>query len=188
FALEVVSAARTPRACPKPLEIDITDRGNPLRMRAVAHCPVGGWSELYTVRARVSAPVVVAAVAVPSGQPLAAGDLAIDRRELPGAMDEVFADPAALIGQASRRALRAGQLIERRSVADAVLVRRGAQISIVARNAGVIVMVAGQAEGNGRRGEVINVRNVATGKVIRARITGPNEVEPVAIATSQSPD
>jgi flagellar basal body P-ring formation protein FlgA len=188
FSMEVVSAARTPRSCPKPVEVDIGDRSNPLRMRAVARCPAGNWSEQYTVRARVIARVVVAAGAIASGRALDMNDLALERRELTGTLDNVFSDPAELAGQASRRALRAGQVVDRRSVAEAVLVRRGSEVSIVARNEGIVVTTAGQAEGNGRRGETISVRNVATGKVIRARVTGPNEVEPAGIATSQSPD
>ncbi|WP_373663900.1 flagellar basal body P-ring formation chaperone FlgA [Uliginosibacterium sp. sgz301328] len=184
FTFEVVSAARTPRACAKPFEITLADRRTPARMRAIAHCPDGNWAETYTVRARVNARVVVAAGSIPSGRAIQPNDLALERRELTGTFDDVFSDPAELNGQASRRALRAGQIVDRRAVAEAVLVRRGADVSIVARNSGIVVTTAGQAEGNGRLGEIISVRNAATGKVIRARVTGTNEVEPATIATT----
>lgn len=188
--VDAVSSARVPRSCAGPasrVAVDALDTRHPSRMRFVARCASEEWSEPYTVRAEVSALVLVAALPVKSGTPLAANDVRLERRLL-GAIDQALSDPAAVIGSASRRALRVGQPVDRRLLAEAVLVRRGAPVSIVARNGDVVVTVAGLATEAGRRGELIDVRNSATGKHIRARITGSNEVEPASIVTSHSPD
>lgn len=185
FSIEVSSSPPKAQPCATAPRVEPADTQFPSRMRFVAHCAATGWSETYTVRAEVSAQVVVAATQLNSGQPIGADDLRLERRTLVNLQD-ALSDPAALIGMASRRALRPGQLVERRALAPAVLVRRGATVTIVARNQGILVSSVGEATETGRRDDVIGVRNSATGRVIRARVTGANEVEPVGIV--QSPD
>jgi flagella basal body P-ring formation protein FlgA len=190
IVVSAVSSARAPRSCAGPaaqLVVDALDTQYASRLRFVARCPSQDWSEPYTVRAEISARVLVAAQPIKAGAPLTADDLRLERRVL-GAIGEALSDPAAAIGSASRRALRAGQTVDRRVLSAALLVRRGATVSIVARNAGIVVTMAGQASAAGRRGELIDVRNSATGKHIRARITGLNEVEPAGEVISQLPD
>lgn len=185
FTVEAVASVPKTQVCAKPVSIEASDTQYPSRMRFIAHCVVGNWSETYTARAEISAQVVVAAAQLNSGQPITADDLRLERRTVANLQD-VLSDPAALVGMASRRALRAGQVVDRRALAAAVLVRRGATVSIVARNQGILVSSTGQALETGHRDDVIGVRNSATGKQIRARVTGENEVEPVGIV--QSPD
>jgi flagella basal body P-ring formation protein FlgA len=60
-------------------------------------------------------------------------------------------------------------------------VKRNAKVTIIARNAGVEVHVAAEALQAGKRGEVISVKNSANGNVIRARVIGPDTVEPLDI-------
>lgn len=185
FTVEVSGNPPKAQPCAKAVTVEPADTRFPSRMRFVASCAAAGWSETYTVRAEVSAQVVVAASALNSGQPIAADDLRLERRTLVSLQD-ALSDPAQLVGMASRRALRPGQVLERRALAPAVLVRRGASVTIVARNQGILVSSVGEATETGRRDDVIGVRNSATGRVIRARVTGMNEVEPVGIV--QSPD
>lgn len=185
FTVEVVGTPTKAQPCAKAMTVEPADTQFPSRMRFVASCAAAGWSETYTVRAEVSARVVVAASQLNSGQPIGADDLRLERRTLVNLAD-ALSDPAALVGMASRRALRPGQPVDRRALAPAVLVRRGASVTIVARNQGILVSSTGEATEAGRRDDVIGVRNSATGRVIRARVTGANEVEPVGIV--QSPD
>lgn len=185
FTIEMSGSPTRAQSCPKATAVEPADTQFPSRMRFVASCAAAGWSETYTVRAEVSALVVVAASQLNSGQAIGADDLRLERRTLVSLQDAV-SDPAPLVGMASRRALRPGQLVDRRVLAPAVLVRRGATVTIVARNQGILVSSVGEATEAGHRDDVIGVRNSATGRVIRARVTGANEVEPLAIP--HSPD
>lgn len=190
FVVAAVGSARSPRGCPgaaAQLAVEALDTQHASRMRFVARCASEDWSEPYTVRAEVSALVVIAAAAVKAGSALGKDDLVLERRVLFGSIDEALSDPAAVVGQASRRALRPGQAVDRRMLAEALLVRRGAPVSIVARHTDIVVSVAGQATEAGRRGDIIDVRNAATGTHIRARVIGVDEVEP-AMLTPHSPD
>lgn len=186
LVLEVVSTQRPSGVCAELPTIAATDTRHVARMRFTATCASGNWREEYTVRGELSALVVVAATRVAANEPITEDALRMERRNLPNPR-EALSDPAAVVGQASRRALQPGQLVERRTLAPAVLVRRGATVRIVARNGGIVATSEGQATATGHRDDIIGVRNTSTGRLIRARVTGIDEVEPASIGTPQPP-
>lgn len=196
FELHLATPGATPPApCAQPLTVEPADTRYLSRMRFSVACPASanaanvanaaGWRRDWIVRAEVSALVVVAAADVPANRPLAEAELAMERRKLTELADALPA-PDAAVGQASTRPLRSGQPVLARFLAQPMLVRRGESVTIVARNAGIEVQVAGEAVEPGRRGEVIKVRNASTGKVIRARVVDSGVVEPEGIAGSSA--
>ncbi|WP_170942928.1 flagellar basal body P-ring formation chaperone FlgA [Candidatus Dactylopiibacterium carminicum] len=181
----VPPTGRTPKTCATPPEISALDTRQISRMRFALACTSGNWREEYLVRGALSARVLVAATRIEARRPLTEDDVKLERRDLPNPAETV-ADVEELAGQASRRALQPGQVINRRTLAPALLVRRGANVRIMARNGNIAVAAAGQAVDNGHQGETISVRNLTSGKLIRARVVGIDEVEP-ADAMPQSP-
>lgn len=179
--LQVAPARRAPPVCDGTPRVEATDTRHPSRMRFAAICP-GHDDERteFVVRASLSAQVVVTTTAISAGRPINATEVTLERRSI-GASDAPTADLDAVIGQSSRRALRSGQTVDTDSLSAPVLVRRGAAVRIVARNGQVLVTAAGEALAAGRNGDLIEVRNTATGKVIHARVTGRNEVAPADI-------
>ena len=170
--------------CAEALTVDALDTRTPQRLRFAVVCPgPQGWQREWTVRATVSAQVVVAARDVPANQPLAADDLAIERRRLTDLAGAVTL-PEDAIGQSSSRTLRSGQALHARWLAAPVLVRRGDAVTILARNAGIEVRASGEALEPGRQRQVVRVRNATTGKVIRARVLEEGLVEPEVIVGS----
>ena len=115
--------------------------------------------------------------ALPANQPLAAADLALERRDV-SAVRDALSDIDAVEGLSGRRALKAGQVVQKGLLIEPLLVKRGALVRIVARTGPVEVSASGEALDAGRRGEIVRVRNVNTGKVIRARVAGDALVEP----------
>lgn len=153
-------------------------------MRFAVSCH--GEKRTVIVRATIAADVVVAAQDVRAGQPIDAAALTLVRRDVttaPGALTNI----EDVAGKTSRRALRAGQLIDRRWLNESILVKRNSEVTIVARNTGVEVHVTAQALQSGRRGEVISVKNSRNGTVIRARVIAENTVEPVEIPFGETP-
>ncbi|MFC4308142.1 flagellar basal body P-ring formation chaperone FlgA [Steroidobacter flavus] len=164
--------------CPDDANIETIDVRHPSRMRFAAIC--NGEKREVVVRATIAANVVVSAEDLKAGTPIDASSLKLERRDVtatPGAVTNI--DEVA--GKTSRRAMRAGQLVDRRWLNESVLVKRNGKVTIIARNAGVEVHVAAEALQNGRRGEVISVKNSANGTVLRARVIGPDAVEPLEI-------
>lgn len=188
FRLEAQPRDGSPatRACARAVQIETLSDRHPARMRFAAVCNAEpAWRTEYVVRAAVSAQVLVARVDIPAHQPIAAEQLELRRRDLSVPLAAVsYVEEAE--GLASRRALRSGQIVDRRWLIQPLLVRRGERISIVAHSAGVQANVAGIAMDDARRGETLRVRNVASGKIIRTRVIGKGAVEPISMSNSSA--
>jgi flagella basal body P-ring formation protein FlgA len=176
--LTVVSARPAP-PCSAPVEVEAVDTRQYARMRFVARCPVApGWRHDFVVRARVSAVVAVTAAPVKAGEVLGEEHVTLERRDVT-IMNDAIGAPEAVLGQTSRRSLRAGEVLRANGLAAPILVKRGDQVLMVARQEGIEVSMAGEALDAGARGAVVRVRNTASGQVVRMRVASPGTVEPV---------
>jgi flagella basal body P-ring formation protein FlgA len=181
FELALVAARPAP-PCAQPLEIEPLDTRQLARMRFAVRCPAGdGWRLEYVVRAHVSAMVAVAASPVAAGETLTDAAVTLERRDITLVPDAV-GDPQAVVGQSSRRMLRAGDILRSGQLAAPVLVKRGDQVVMLARRDGVEVSTSGEALDSGARGAVVRVRNGGSGQVVRMRVTAAGTVEPVDMA------
>lgn len=173
--------------CPRTVRVEPLDTRYPTRMRFVAACPgTEGGRQEFVARADLTAEVLVAATALPAGRPISAADLAVERRDV-GTAPDALSDPEAVVGQTSRRSLRVGQVLQKPMLGAPLLVRRGDSVRILARTGPVEVSSAGEALEAGHGGDTIRVRNAATGRVIRARVTGSGTVEPADLPMAMPP-
>lgn len=168
--------------CREPLTVSPADTRYPTRMRFAANCTSDGWQRDFVVRADISADVVVAATAIPANRMITAADLILEKRTISTTPD-ALSDPAAVADRSSQRPLRAGQIVQKNWLAAPILFKRGAPVRIIARSGPIDVSTDGEALEAGRLNEVVQVRNVATGKVIRARVIDSAAVAPVDIPT-----
>lgn len=176
--LSVVSARPAP-PCSAPVEIEAVDTRQYSRMRFVVRCPdPKGWRHDVIVRARVSAQVAVTAMPLRAGEVLGIDHVTLERRDVTLIGDAIGA-PEAAIGQTSRRSLRAGEVLRANQLAAPLVVKRGDQVLMVARQEGIEVSMAGEALDAGAQGAVVRVRNTASGQVLRMRVAGAGTVEPV---------
>lgn len=186
FELSVVGSPQALAPCRQPVVIEPLDTRSLSRLRFSATCAgEGGWQRDWTVRAEVSARVVVAATDLPPNRVLTDADLGSERRKLFDVSDALGA-PQAAVGLVSNRSLRSGQVVSPRFLSQPVLVRRGDGVNITVRSGPIEVNMAGEALEAGRRGEMLRVRNSSTGKVIRARVLDVGVVEPEGMASSSS--
>jgi len=177
FDLAVVSSRPAP-SCSVAPAIEAVDTRQPARMRFVARCPDGsGWRHDFIVRARVSAMVAVASAPLSANTVLGETDVALERRDITNIPDPVGV-LANVVGQSSRRSLRAGDVLRAGSLAAPVVVKRGDGVAMVARQDGVEVSMAGEALDAGARGAVVRIRNSTSGQVVRMRVVGAGTVQP----------
>lgn len=179
FDVTVLDAAlaKAP-ACAQPLKVLPADVRHATRMRFEVACDAPqAWQHDVVVRARVTARVVVMARDVPAGRVIQDDDVELDARDVSVVPDAV-SDPQAVAGLASRRSLRTGQVVSQRALLTPVLVQRGQSVAIEASNGGITVNVPGEAMDTGRAGETVRVRNIGSGKVIRARVIDAGKVAP----------
>jgi flagella basal body P-ring formation protein FlgA len=166
------------RPCARDIDIEVVDTQFVTRMRFAAVCSATpSWRAEYVVRGSVEADVVVTTAAVVAGQELGASQLAVERRDASGTPGAI-SDLAAAVGMSSRRPLHTGEIIDKSWLLEPMLVKRGATVSIVARDAGIEVQAPGEAMEDGRRDQIVRVRNTLNGKVLRARVIAGDTVEP----------
>ncbi|WP_018411157.1 flagellar basal body P-ring formation chaperone FlgA [Methyloversatilis thermotolerans] len=172
---------RPPPACKSRLSVETVDVRNAQRMRFTVRCPGDDWSQKVTVRGRIAADVVVASSDIQAGRPIQEGDVSLDQRDVTQVPD-AFGDTAEVLGMTGRRALHPGDILRKKLLSAAIAVKRGDEVLIVARNGGIEVQMTGEALDTGATGDTVRVRNLSSGVVVRARVTGPGEVEPVSRA------
>lgn len=174
-------------ACTKPLKVVAADVRHATRMRFEVACDAPEpWQRDVVVRAKVTARVVVMARDVPAGRVIQDDDVELEARDVTVAPDAV-SDPGAVTGWTSRRSLRTGQVVPQRALLTPVLVQRGQSVGIEASNGGITVNVPGEAMDTGRAGDTVRVRNVGSGKVIRARVIDAGKVVPENMPMSPVP-
>lgn len=184
----VVALPRTPMACAEP-QIETVDARNPARLRLALVCPGATGAaarQLVQLRATLLAEVVVMTADAPANQPLGEQALVLERRDI-STVPDASSDLSQVAGLSPRRPMRAGQIVRTRMLAAPMLVRRGDGVTIVVHSGAVEVRNAGEALEAGREGEVVRVRNSATGRVIRARVIGEDMVAPVQADTGSAP-
>ena len=119
---------------------------------------------LFLASSPASAQSVVAAVTIRARSVIAASDLAISDRTVPGA----FRSIADVAGLEARSIIYAGRAIMPGQVGPPALVHRNQLVKLIYRRGGLSITADGRALGRAGRGEAVRVMNTAS----RATVTG----------------
>ncbi|MCL6262277.1 flagellar basal body P-ring formation chaperone FlgA [Craterilacuibacter sp. RT1T] len=149
--------------CPSALQIRAIDTRNPGRMRFAVSCPEL-WQNIWTVRARLPAPPTPKTEAAPSKaqQGRHKEEVAEQGRKQDAEVESP--PPSTPVSQGNGR----------------VLIRRGDKVDIIARRPGIEVRVNGEAQNQGKAGDIIRVMNLASGRIFLARVNAAGSVSPLA--------
>ncbi len=139
------------------------------RQQLRVSCP-DGWSLNATGQAHVFLPVVHAAGIIDRGQTLTANDLKLQRINIAKARRGYYNRIEEVAGLSAKRRIRAGQTITPAVLEQAMAVKRGQPVKIVASHDGIEASTSGEALADGQPGDVIRVRNMGSGKVIDAKV------------------
>ena len=123
----------------------------------------------------VIAPVAVAALDLPRGAVIAAGDVYMAERNL-SSLREPYLEAESLVGKRVRRALRAGAVLQKGLLETPPVVRRGDLVTMTVRSGGLLLTAQGAARQNGITGETIRVRNSSSKKDVLCQVVGPGQV------------
>lgn len=108
---------------------------------------------------------------------IGASDVSLIEQDV-GQLNQGFlTDPDQAIGKKLTRQLASKQVLAPNYLQIVEVVRKGDQVVISARSSRVSVRMPGEALSDGAPGEQIQVRNLRSQRVIRARVTGPGQVE-----------
>ena len=84
-------------------------------------------------------------------------------------------DADAVIGMAAKRPLRAGAAVASRDVGAAQVVKAGEVVTVSFASEGISLSLEGKAMSAAGVGELLNVQNTASKKIIQAVVTGPGQ-------------
>jgi flagella basal body P-ring formation protein FlgA len=121
-------------------------------------------------RVWISLPCLIAAQDLPPGKPIESDQIRMGTIDSgPYSQADVLSAEQA-VGLAPRRLIRAGQAVQRSVVEMPLEVERGETVGLEARFGGAFLKSKVRAEGSGRVGETIPVRNIESNKSFQARI------------------
>ncbi len=130
-----------------------------------------------------TAETVIVARSIQRGEMLRESDILVERRPRAEIASDVMLTPGAVIGQAARRALRAGQPLRAADLMKPDLVARNDTVTIVFEVPGITLTARGKALAAGAEGETIEVLNPHSRRVLHATVIGPGTVSVGAVRT-----
>lgn len=135
------------------------------------------WKIYVPVSVALMERVVVNRRPLVRGQTLRADDLALREVDTAGLHKAYFTRLEDVVGLRSKRAVARDTTLHAGLLQRAELVKRGAQVDILAVAEGLRVRMRGKALADGGRGDRIRVKNLRSGRVVSGTVTGPGLVE-----------
>lgn len=161
-------------ACESAIEAALAP-GASLRGRTavVLRCPAPAWKLVLSAQVRVERSVVVAARPLARGTVLGAGDLKLAGTDAtqPGSGDWLD-DPRPAVGRVLQTALAVDAPVPSDALAEPLTVRRGETVELVVWRAGMRISATGVALADGRPGERLRAKNLASGRAVEGRLQG----------------
>ena len=121
--------------------------------------------------------MVVTSKNLSRGDHLTKFDVRIEQRDLATVHQGYFTILEDVIGQVSGRTLRSGTIITPAQIKPAVLVKRGDPVTIKAGSKSFVARMKGKAMADGSAGQIIDIKNLGSKRVIQAKVMAPGLVE-----------
>lgn len=126
-------------------------------------------------RLEAIAEAAVAAVTLHKGEVIAEGGIVMKRQDV-GGLQKPFTSKEQLLGMVVARTVNAGTVLEQVHIAQPPVIKGGEMVKILARKGAMQLSTSGLAKTDGRQGEMIQVKNISSNKMIRCRVDGPGVV------------
>ncbi len=114
--------------------------------------------------------MVVSNRSIQRGTKIAANDVSMVRKWVQRIPLDTATDLSEVTGKQMAVTVRPNTEIKRRMLRDAIMVKRGKIVKIVLKNGPMSVMAMGVSEEDGAVGQTIRVRNMASNKMVHARV------------------
>lgn len=155
-----VAGGRAPWIGPQEFVVrTIDNRGND-RQFAI-RCIVNPLPQIPVVRFNIA-----------KGQVLKEEDLTWQQIEKPADLEGAITQPQGLIGQETRRSLRAGKPITPQDIRGVPMIRSGELITIYSQVGGIIAQMTAKAAGDGSYGELIQAQSIGSRDRLVVRVAG----------------
>lgn len=119
---------------------------------------------------KVKEPHLIAAVEIREGEPIGSGKIRLETFEGPVRREKYLTSAAQIEGMLARRLIPPATALLEEMVESPREVSRGDTVSVVVQTGATRLEVQVLAETDGRKGEIISVRNPRSGRSFRARV------------------
>jgi flagella basal body P-ring formation protein FlgA len=119
---------------------------------------------------RVFEAVVVSSQPMVFNEIVTNADVRLERRDISGLPARPFYRVEDVVGQQVLRAIAVNEALTQRNLDRPTIMRRGSAVVLVYETGAVRVETPGTAEENGRAGELIQVKNPSSGRLLRGRV------------------
>lgn len=165
--------------CSQDLDASLESPAQPIgrvtvRVRCDSSAP---WTVFVPATVRLLREVVVVTRPLKRDNVIGAGDVALRERDV-GTLNQGFlTDLDQAVGMKMLRPTVLDQVLTPQHLEQAEVVRKGDHVVITAHAGALSVRMPGEALAKGGQGEQIRVRNLNSQRVVKARVTGPGQVE-----------
>lgn len=165
--------------CDQPLTTQLESPAHPIgrvttRVRCEGSAP---WTVFVPAEVRLFRQVAVLTRPLERMSVVGAADLSLVEHDVGKLRQGYLTDPAQAIGKKLTRQLGSNQVLAPNHLQVAEAIRRGDQVVISASSGTINVRMPGEALSDGAPGQQINVRNLRSQRVVRARVIGPGQVQ-----------
>lgn len=172
----VDSRLRMPQ-CASPLQTVIpTTLRDAARMTIGVRCNQPSWTVYVPVAVETEMQVLVLRQAAARNANLAASDVELQTRRMPGMAAAYLTDVAQLERQHLRISVAPGTALTPNLFAPDVMIRRGQRVTLVASAGGIEVRAQGEAIADGTAGGRVRVLNLSSRRIVEGQVQGPDEV------------
>lgn len=159
--------------CNKPLQVftqsgEIKPGRNTIGVRCTAE---KGWTIYSAVTIKSFEQVVVIQKPLRRNETISIEHLARQSRETSNLPTDYISDPEQAIGKQATRNLTAGSVLSRQHYTALMLIKRGDRVSIQSARNGLLISATGLAMSDGSAGQVINVKNISSQRVVQGTVT-----------------
>ncbi|BBO73698.1 hypothetical protein DSCW_11150 [Desulfosarcina widdelii] len=103
-------------------------------------------------------------------------DIRVERRDLTGLGSETIRSVDDALGNRATRMIYPGTVLQTSMIDQPPVVKRGDVVKIIAETGPMTITATGIVKQQGRKGEMVQVMNTDSNRVILARVTGPDAV------------
>lgn len=164
--------------CNTPLEVARTSNRKSLgRLTLKISCfDQKNWSLHVPLELKAYENVVIASQPILRGQILTAGNVTEEEREVTRLSKGYFAEAKLTLGSIAKRSIATNRVIQPQFLSSPKLVNKGERITIKAVGLGLSIKATGVALTEGSLGDIIQVRNSKTERIVEGRISAPGQV------------
>jgi len=181
FERELRAIQVEPSAKGEPRVARITYDARNGRFEATVDIPTGANTSnrgLLRLSGRATATTEIVTLVRPldRGTLVKSADLVVERRPRAEVGPDVVTDPAQVIGLAARSALQTGRPLRSADLMKPELVQRNETVTLIYEVPGIVLTVRGKATESGAEGDVINVLNEQSKRMVQGVVSGPGRV------------